>query len=177
MKVLPAYATLRAHTSCRTVVLALSVQIGDGQIPSGEFRAEVRPNRSMSPRGLVITVICLTIVCLTIALSFLSLGLWLVLPFAGLEIFAVGLAVGYTIRRFDDYEIIVVTDEDVVVFKQEGRLTSEQKFQRYWARVELRSGCLEVGSHGRFVEIGKAIDDREKEELSAQLKRVLRAAV
>ncbi len=180
----PAYATLRAQTSHRAGVVTLSIQIGDGQIPAGSFRAEIRPNRSMSSRNLVVMVICLTVVCLTIGLSFFSLGLWLVLPFAGLEIFVVGVVVGYTIRRSDDHEVVLVTEDDVVVTKHEGRLTREAKFQKYWAWVRLEPGItrmqpsrLKIGSHGRFVEIGKAIEDRERRELSARLKQVLRAAV
>lgn len=135
----------------------------------------------MTPRGLVIAVICLTVVCLTIALSFFSLGLWLVLPFSGLEIFVVGIVVGYTIRRSDDYEIILVTDEYVVVTKQKGRSTRQEKFQRGWVRVHLQPGAtrlqpnrLIIGSHGRFVEIGKEATQGAREELASRLNRILR---
>ena len=177
----PACATLRAQISHWVGVVTVSVEIGEGQTPAGCFRAEIRPNRSASPRNLVVMVICLTVVCLTIALSFFSLGLWLVLPFAGLEIFLIGVVVGYTIRRSDDHEIILVTDDDVVVTRREGSFTREVKFQKYWAQVRLEPGTtrtqpsrLKIGSHGRFIEIGRAIENEERKELSARLKQALR---
>ena len=137
----------------------------------------------MSPRGLVITVACLAAVCLTIALVFFALGRWLVLPFAGLEIFVVGLAVGYTLRRSHDYEIIEIDGPDIVVTKREGSQTHHFSFQKYWARVSLEPGRarllpnrLIIGSHGRFVEIGTQITDEARAELAERLKNVLRKA-
>ena len=162
--------------------MALTIRFENGDPNHRAFRAEIRPNRSISSRNLVIIVICLTIVCLTIALSFLSLGLWLVLPFAGLEIFVVGLAIGYTIRRSEDCETILIDDKQVVVTQQSGRRTREQTFQRYWVRVQpgvtpLQPSRLEIGSHGRFVEIGRDLTDDYKEELTSRLNHVLREAV
>ena len=184
MKVIPAYATLRAQASHRAGVVTLSIQIGDGQIPTGSFRAEIRPNRSMSSRNLVVMVICLTVVCLTIALSFFSLGLWLVLPFAGLEIFVVGMVVGYTIRRSKDYEIILVDNKHVIVTRNEGSQVSRDKFERYWVRVcletktaRLQPSQLKIGSHGRFVEIAKGTTDEARARLAKRLKQALQTGV
>jgi uncharacterized membrane protein len=44
----------------------------------------------MSARQLTVFVICFAVLSLAIALSLFSIGLWLVLPFAGLEILAGG---------------------------------------------------------------------------------------
>ena len=182
-----AYANLRAHASHRIGSLTLTVQIGDGP-STGGFRAEIRPNCSMSPRGLVVTMMCLAAVCLIIALGFFVVGLWLVLPFAGLEIFVVGLAVGYTLRRSRDYEIIEIDGADIVVTKHVARFRGNQthrfSFQKYWARVcltpgrtRLRNNRLTIGSHGRFVEIGAQITDEAREKLAARLKHALQEAV
>ena len=153
------------------------MQIGQGE---EEFRAEIRPDTSMSPRNLAIAVICLTVVCLTIGLGFLSIGLWLVLPFAGLEIFAVGVAVGYTIRRSADFEVVSIRYEDVTVTKTSGSRSRQSKFPRYWTRVHLLRGPhrlqrsrLVVGSHGRFVEIGGSATEKAKDELAAALKQAI----
>lgn len=176
------YATLRAHISRRKGVVTLTVELGDDPA-SGVFRAEIRPNCSINPRTLAVAVICLAVVSLTIALSFFSLGLWLVLPFAGLEVFVVGVVVGYTIRRSEDCETIVVSATDIVVTRQEGRKIHRQSFARYWARIKLEPGTnrlqpsrLTIGSHGRFVEVAKRATDSAREELAARLHQVLRAA-
>lgn len=153
------------------------MQIGRG---TEDFRAEIRPDTSMSPRNLAVTVICLTVVCLTIGLGFLSVGLWLVLPFAGLEIFAVGVAVGYTIRRSSDCEIISIQEKGVTVTKTSGSSSRQSTFPRYWTRVHLERGPnrlnrsrLVLGSHGRFVEIGAGTTDEARDELAAALKQAI----
>lgn len=163
--------------------MTLAVQIGGGQSPEGQFQVEIRPNCSMSPRNLAVTVICLAVVCLAIGLGFFSLGLWLVLPFAGLEIFVVGMAVGYTIRRAGDWESIVVDTTEVIVTKYVQKEVRQRSFPRYWARICLEPGAsrlqpsrLKIGSHGQFVEIGKDITDTAKRELCARLEQALRAA-
>ena len=162
--------------------MMLAVQIGDPRTPDRGFQVEVRPNCSMSPRNLAVTVICLAVVCLAIGLGFFSLGLWLVLPFAGLEIFVIGIAVGYTIRRAGVWESIVVDTTDVIVTKYEQKAVRQRSFPRYWARVSLEPGAsrlqpnrLKIGSHGQFVEIGKDITDEARRELYARLEQALRA--
>ena len=169
------YGTLLYGTRRRC--LAVSVQVGQGDV---DFRAEIRPNASMSPRNLVVAVICLAVVCLTIGLAFLSMGLWLVLPFAGLEIFAVGVAVGYTIRRSAETEIISIQESDVSVTKTNGNKSRHSIFPRYWTRVRLersqnglRQSRLMIGSHGRFVEVGASTTDEARIELAAVLKQAL----
>lgn len=175
---------LCAPTRLAEGIVTLTIQSGDEGLTKQPFRAELRPNCSMSPRGLVAVVICLTVVCLTIALSFFSLGLWLVLPFAGLEIFVVGVAVGYSIHRSKDYEIILVNDKHVMVTRSEGNCISQDKFDRYWVRVSLESGPgrtqssrLKIGSHGRFIEIAKGATVETRAELAVHLKQVLQTAV
>ena len=164
--------------------MALTIRLENGDPRRQSFRAEIKPNRSMSARNLVVSVICLTVVCLTIALSFFSLGLWLVLPFAGLEIFVVGIVVGYTIRRSEDYEIIQIDDKNVVVTQRQGRAVQEKKFSRYWTRVRLQAGTtplqpsrLEIGSHGKFIEVGRDLTQDSRQELTTRLNQVLRKAV
>ncbi len=157
--------------------MAVSVRIGqEGE----DFRAEIRPNASMTPRNLAVSVICVTVVCLTIGLGFLSMGLWLVLPFAGLEIFAVGMAVGYTIRRSADCEIISVREADVTVTKTNGSKSNQSTFPRYWTRVRLdrsphrlHRSRLILGSHGRFIEVGAGATDEARNELAAALKQAI----
>lgn len=174
---------LSRQTSERKDVVALTIQLENGGLGQQAFRAEIKPNHSMSARNLVASVICLAVVCLTIALSFFSLGLWLVLPFAGLEIFVVGVAVGYTIRRSEDCEIILIDNNTVLVTQRKASRTREQTFQRYWARVRfhpgatpLRPSCLQLGSHGEFIEIGRDLTHEYKKELSLRLSQVLRNA-
>ncbi|MDZ7842487.1 MAG: DUF2244 domain-containing protein [Gammaproteobacteria bacterium] len=152
-------------------------------VPPSEviFEATIRPNRSMSARQLAVFVICFAVLSLAIALSLFSIGLWLVLPFAGLEILAVGVAIGYSMRRSAGYEWIVVTDREVSVQKSEFGRSQSYNFQRYWTQVRLergpsrlRPGRLLIGSHGRFIEIGREFVDEDREIFAARLTGAIR---
>lgn len=136
----------------------------------------------MNARDSAVFVICLAVLSLTIALSFFSVGLWLVLPFAGLEVLAVGIAIGYAIRRSRGYEWVVVTERDVSVTKYESGKSRSYNFQRHWTQVRLepppsplRPRRLLVGSHGRFVEIGREFVDEDRENFAARLAEAVRS--
>lgn len=140
------------------------------------FEAVIRPNHSMNPRHSAVFIICLAVLSLAIALGFFSVGLWLVLPFAGLEVLAVGIAIGYSIKRSQGYECIVVTDANVSVTRSELGRSQSHSFQRYWTQVRLERSPsrlqprrLLVGSHGRFVEVGRDFVDEDRENFAARL--------
>lgn len=146
------------------------------------FEAIIRPNHSMNARHSAVFVICLAALSLTIALSFFSVGLWLVLPFAGLEVLAVGVAIGYSIKRSRGYEWIVVTDRDVAIIKSELGKSQRYNFQRYWTQVRLEDAPsrlqprrLLVGSHGRFIEIGRDFVGRDRENFAVRLTEAVRS--
>ncbi len=109
------------------------------------------------------------------------MGLWLVLPFAGLEILAVGVVIGLSIRAGNNYESIVVDETQVSVTIYQGGHKKEYRFQRYWARVRLapqtsrlRTRRLWLGSHGKFVELGRDMTEPAREQLAVQLKKAIR---
>lgn len=136
----------------------------------------------MSSRQSAVFVICFAVLSLTIALSFFSLGMWLILPFAGLEVLALGVAIGYIMHRSQGYEWIVVTDRDVSVLMSRFGKSRRYDFQRYWTQVRLESGSsrlqpgrLLIGSHGRFVEIGREFVQEDRENFAARLGEAVRS--
>lgn len=154
---------------------------GADSSPEVLFEAIIRPNRSMDERYAAVFVICFAALSLAIALGFFSAGLWLVLPFAGLEILVVGMAIGATLRRSQGYEWIVVTDREVSLLKSGHDQSRRYEFQRPWTQVRLESGPsrlrparLLIGSHGRFVEIGRDFVDEDRENFAARLTEAIR---
>jgi len=59
LKALRTYATMRAHAGQGDAVVTVLIHTGRGNPSEADFRAEIRPNASMSPCNLVITVIYL----------------------------------------------------------------------------------------------------------------------
>lgn len=141
----------------------------------------------MSPRAAAVVVICFTVLALAIALSFFTLGLWLVLPFAGLEMLVLGVVFAVVAKRAHDYDLVIVDADTVTVSQYRGGAEVLQCYQRYWTNVRFESGAsrfhiprLLIGSHGEFVEIGASMTEDAKRRLADRLKGALgrtRAAV
>lgn len=139
----------------------------------------VMPNQAMSWQGLVRAYTGIAAVALMVALYFYFLGLPLVLPFSGLELFCLGAVLYITAWNSDWREIITVNDESVSVQTGRHEPVSHCEFQRHWAKVVLlRSrgwypSRLLLRSHGRQVEIGRFLNEQERQGLA----EILSAAI
>lgn len=140
----------------------------------------IRPNRSLSASAMLALAAAVALVLFAVGFGFWLFGAVLVLPFAGLEALLVGVVFWLLYRHRADYELIVVTDDQVEVVRASGKKETRARFQRYWVRVRTapaRGGQLPrvlLGSHGRFVEVGAALDETGRETLSRELERKLR---
>ena len=142
------------------------------------FSLLVKRNCSISPHGLVRVFALLACAAIGIAAAFALLGAWLILPFAGLEVVALGAAFVLNGRHAPDYERIELSG---------GRLTVEQAVAERTARFELDARLARVrleGAAGRErvllrapggeFEIGRHLDAGTRVELAAELTRRLR---
>lgn len=140
----------------------------------------IRPNRSLSASAMLALVAAVALVSFTIGLGFWLMGAVLILPFAGLEALLVGAVFWLLYRHQADHELVVIADDRVEIIRTRSGKESRDRFQRYWVRVRTvpaRGGQLPrvlLGSHGRFVEVGSALDGPEREALSQELKQKLR---
>ena len=142
------------------------------------FERVARRNNSLSSTGRIFVFAFLFIVSVGIAGAFATLGAWLILPFAGLEMLGLYLAFRYVDRHAADYERITIAGDKVQVEQfVAGRATSHE-FNRCWAQVVASPGGARVAlrSHGREVEIGRHVNDDERLTLARELGRQLRAA-
>jgi uncharacterized membrane protein len=119
-------------------------------------------------------------VSLTISAGFALMGAWLILPFAGLEMLALGIALYLSAVRAAQREVISI-DKNIVEISR-GRYRPEQscRFQRAWVRISFRPTAsdwhrnrLTIGSHGREVEVGAMLSNNERESLARELRRAI----
>ena len=145
--------------------------------PVSEIRYLITPNRSMGRREaawMVIGVACVTfLVAGGLAWRY---GAWPILPFAGLEMALLAWVVARVQAQCDDHELLVVDDAHLDVTRRRGREVQSHRFSRHWVRVNLRQSRarnlpsrLEIGSHGKFVEIGACLTDGERASLADHL--------
>lgn len=143
------------------------------------FDCTLRRNCSLAPHELLALLGSIALVSLAIGIGFALLGLWLVLPFVGLEIAALGVAFLVHARHVSDQECIALAAGELAIEIREGVRTRRFAFNAHWVPVALqRSGPqtkLYVGPVGRQVEIGRHLDgegrERLAQDLSARLSR------
>ena len=143
----------------------------------------LRPNRSLSIHGMWILFLVVALCVVGIGLSFLSAGVWTVLPFAGLEVLLVGGVLCLLCRHVNDREVIDIDGDRLIVVKHNAGCETRHEFQRCWARVILERAAarrypsrLWICAHGRRVEVATAIDEKARQGLARELKQVVGAA-
>jgi len=124
-------------------------------------------------------------VSLGIGVTFAWIGLWPILPFAGLELLAVGVALFYSLRR-NAYREVVSFDAEMIgiEFGEVGRgIGSRVTLPRGRTRVLVESGPyrnspnrLLLTAFGNTVELGRCLTDVERERLAFRMRQLIHPA-
>ncbi len=138
----------------------------------------------MSWRENKILVASLAIVCFGIAGAFAMRGLWVILPFAGLEIIMLTGILYWSSLRASRCEVISIDADNITVEVGRKKMRHLHKFQRAWTSVELyppavpnRQSRLVVRSKGEELEIGACLTEQERKGLAASIKKALLPSV
>ena len=135
-----------------------------------------RPNCSLSSAGRLLFFCVMLLFSSVIAVGFALVGAWLILPFAGLEVLALGLAIYYISCHVSDYERIVISGGTMVVEVRNHKIVHRVEFQRCWVQTVLlpasgQGKCrVWVRMHGQEMELGRFIDDEGRVELARQIR-------
>ena len=141
----------------------------------------VMPNKAMPWHQLIWVYSVMASFTIGIALGFFSQGLTLVLPFAGLEVVALGAALYISAWRGGVKEVISVTGDKIRI--EIGHDSPEQRYElnRVWAQVVLQCpwnnwypSRLFIRSHRRQVEIGRFLNEAERQGLARELQELIK---
>ena len=140
------------------------------------FRVTFKPNSALSATNKQKVIVLLTVIPCLIGLGFALIGAWLILPFVGLEIFALAYAFYYINSHESDYETISIEGDSLVVQRCVGQQLSQQVVNPYWVKVvrhELPNGELHLylQSHGKEIEVGRYLTRKQRELLAKQLQQ------
>lgn len=150
-----------------------------------QTRFVIQPNGSLSLGGAAVFMVAVSTVALGIGIAFAWMGFWVILPFAGLELMALGAGLYVSLRASRQREVVTVMDDAVeIAFGMEGAGPQRiERFTRAWTRVRLVPGQgrtgksrLLLGASGKFVELGGCLTDAERDELAGRLNNVLAAS-
>ena len=152
--------------------------ISINKVNSGEStRFVLSPNCSISWTGLLLFYLFTCVVALAVGLFFTLQGLWLVLPFSGLEMLALGIGLYLTSHKMYRREVITLDPEHTRIEKGVRCIDQRWQFQTPWIQIrEELPDCLNprrkltISMHGESVEVGGFLANSEKAALAFQLK-------
>ena len=151
-----------------------------GHASAGLLRIEICPNCSLSVRGAVMFFGSLCFISFGVAGMLAIQGFWPILPFAGLEMLALGWALKISLGRRFHRQTITVTDEQISIESRDRLDSSQVVFPRHWAQVKLRRPAsrlhpsrLTIESHGRQCELGSFLTEAERRGLALRLQRLV----
>jgi uncharacterized membrane protein len=138
------------------------------------FSLILKRNCSISPAGLAGVFGALAALTLAIGAAFALAGAWLVLPFAGLEIAALGVAYLAYARRAADYERIELAGGRLTIEVAEADRMSRYQVEAQQARVYMEAELVVLRGAGEELQLGRHLDAERRVELAAQLQKRLR---
>jgi uncharacterized membrane protein len=139
----------------------------------------LKRNCSVTPGQLGWLYASLCVVSLGIAGIFWVQGARMILPFAWLELAAVGVAfLAYARHAADGERISLQGGHLVVELENAGRL-ERAEFHRDWVRVEPRAdgrSLIELSGQGRSVNVGRYVRPELRPALAQEIRQALRGA-
>ncbi|PZQ55140.1 MAG: DUF2244 domain-containing protein [Variovorax paradoxus] len=139
----------------------------------------LRRNCSITPSQLGWLYASLCVVSMGIGLVFWVHGARLVLPFAWLELAAVGLAFILYARHATDGERIALEQGRLVVELENGGIVERAEFLQHQVRVEPQASdrsLIEVSGQGRSVRVGRYVRPELRAALAREIRMALRGA-
>ena len=100
------------------------------------------------------------------------------MPFAWLELMALGIAFVVYARHARDGEKILLQDGQLVIELESAGRTQRAEFNREWVRVEPKNSdgsLIEVSGQGQSVRVGRHVRPELRPELAREIRYALRS--
>lgn len=137
----------------------------------------LKRNCSASPRQVMVFYASLTVLSIGIGAFFWIQGATLIMPFACLELVALGFALMLYARHATDREIIRLQSGHLVVEHVSGRHVERAAFLPQWVRVEPAHGArslIELSGQGQGICVGRFVRPELRRQLADELRWALR---
>jgi uncharacterized membrane protein len=142
---------------------------------------KLKRNCSLAPRQLLGFYFALCGISLAVAAFWWWHGAALVMPFAALELLAVGAAMLAYARHAADNESIALRGGRLTVEHVSGNRRVRVEFEPRWVRVEVKSvpgagdgSLVELSGQGRKIAVGRYLRPELRRELANELRMALR---
>jgi len=143
-------------------------------------RLIVTANQSMSWKANLYLAASLGVVCMGVAIAMATYGLWMVIPFAGLEVIFIVGCLYWTLRRLSRQEVITINNDAITVEWGYSRPDTTINLPRRWSQLSYHCkesvfevGELSVSAHGKRYPLGQCLNRQEKKALYGELQSAL----
>ena len=110
------------------------------------------------------------------------MGLWMIFPFAGLEIIVLIICQYIRLRANQSSEIITFNGDDILVKRSCYQKAESWKYHRVWVKLLIRQPRYRghptqvvISSHGKEIELGSFLNKSDKKILIRNLKEIIHA--
>lgn len=187
---MPTATTLDATTDTTDWVCRVRTGASDGWIdisqsptghpPAGVTQWVMRPAVRVSASACRLTLLGLGGVFALIAGGFWYMGAPWVMPFAVLELTALGVAMGWFVRRSADTETVTLHGRQLWVMQRRGASTRTFDMNAAWTRVswgESAEGWIELACATQRIRLGRHLSASARQVVARDICRALRQAV
>lgn len=144
----------------------------------------IKRNCSAGPGQLAIVFGSLAAISFAFGVGFAAFGLWMVLPFVGIELIAVGAAFICYGRHAADFERIEIASDSVFVEHVDGDRTHHWKLEPRVSSVQIESSGRRWGRRvrvyllapGKKLELGRHLLDARRLQLGREISGALMRA-
>ncbi len=138
----------------------------------------IEPNRPISWQDNLRFIKVFALVSLIVAISFMYKGFILVLPFSGLEVLCLSLALYLVYKHYSTCQVIYFTDDSVIIESGKDEANERIEYQRFWSSFYVdNEGAysiprLTIRSKGKTTEIGRFLSYKDKLKLIKLVKQL-----
>lgn len=128
----------------------------------------IEPNRPISWRENLHFIRIFALLSALVAALFVYKGFYLVLPFSGLEVMFLGIALYLVYRHYSVCQIIYFTRDSVIIESGIDHATDRIEYQRFWSRFYIdhqgpqNIPVLKIRSRDHVTEIGDFLSYHDK---------------
>ncbi|MGV7247075.1 DUF2244 domain-containing protein [Caballeronia sp. M23-90] len=136
----------------------------------------LKRNCAFTPWQFGVFYCSLATVTLSIAAFWTALGAWTVLPFAGIDLIAVGSAVLVYARHATDYERIVISPEHLIIETALASHLTVVELNPRWIRITLQEKPrpkIEIRSAGQVIIVGTHVPAHRRAGIAAEMRRYI----
>jgi len=138
----------------------------------------LQPHISLSWNSNLRVFLFLSAISILVGMYFMHKGIWLVLPFSGLELLIFFISISLFFRRYYYCETIQFSDDWIVVEHGCKKVEQSWQYQRHWSKFHVQQKSqydapqIYIKSHGKEIELGAFLCHSEKIYLISVLKEI-----